>query len=279
MQVRSSYAMALLLAGLLLATEGCKKKSAVPVPAVPNSNVFKSPSGQTYTSTPMGELGPRDNDEPVTPPTVILGRPSGDHFAGSARAAAKLSMADGAPREFNDLSDLLDSLPSDASMRAQGISKDPSSGRLAEEMKLVTVTAFLYASSKEGDNDYHCVIGREPSQSQRFMNVEVSALPPAGSEFFAAIKAARDQFKAFFANGDNALPTGGYVKYDPPIPVRVTGSLFFDVDHVPPQVGPTGMKPATAWEIHPVKEMIFEPQTSAGVFFQHVIRGPYRAGF
>ena len=90
------------------------------------------------------------------------------------------------------------------------------------------------------------------------MNVEVSALPPSSSQFFAPIRAARNQFKAFFTTNGNSLPVTGYDKYDPPIAVTITGSLFFDVDHVPPAVGPTGMKPKTAWEIHPVSDFQFE---------------------
>jgi hypothetical protein len=40
--------------------------------------------------------------------------------------------------------------------------------------------------------------------------------------------------------------------------VKVTGSLFFDVDHKAGSVGPTGMRPKTAWEIHPVSDIQFE---------------------
>ena len=51
-----------------------------------------------------------------------------------------------------------------------------------------------------------------------------------------------------------------YVKFDPPIPVRVTGSLFWDIEHPPPNtVGPTDRRPKTAWEIHPVTKIEFEP--------------------
>lgn len=91
------------------------------------------------------------------------------------------------------------------------------------------------------------------------MNVEVSGLPAANSPFLTMLSAARNEFKAFFTANGNALPMSGYDKYDPPIPIKVTGSLFFDVDHVPPAVGPTGMKPLTAWEIHPVSDIQFEP--------------------
>jgi hypothetical protein len=192
--------------------------------------------------------------EPVEPPPVT-GAVSTDNFRGTARKAAKLSVASGSPQSFTDIGDLLDSLVPDETMRAKSISKTATSARLPEEKKLVTVTAFLYASSKESDNDFHCIVGRDPSQSARFMNVEVSALPPASAASFATLRSARNQFKTFFGTG---LPAGGYDKYDPAIPITVTGSLFFDVDHVPGEVGPTGMKPQTSWEIHPVSTILFE---------------------
>ncbi len=145
-------------------------------------------------------------------------------------------------------------------MRAMNISKAADSGRLPEEQSVVIVRGFLYAASRESDNDFHCIVGSDPGPSTRFMNVEVSGLPPSSSQFFAVLKTARDEFKAFFSSGADALPTQGYEKYDPPISIQVTGSLFFDVDHVPPAVGPEGMKPQTAWEIHPVSDMQFELQ-------------------
>jgi len=138
------------------------------------------------------------------------------------------------------------------------ISKGPDSGRVPQEQKFVTVTAFLYAASRESDNDFHCIVGLDPSKPARFMNVEVSALPPSSSPFFAKIRAARNQFKTFFTSNGDGLPTQGYDRYDPPISIKVTGSLFFDVDHVPPAVGPKDMKPRSAWEIHPVSDIQFE---------------------
>jgi hypothetical protein len=57
----------------------------------------------------------------------------------------------------------------------------------------------------------------------------------------------------------NQLPAGsGYRKYTFPIPVVVDGSLFFDVDHAAGVVGPAGMRPQTAWEIHPVTRLALQ---------------------
>jgi hypothetical protein len=248
-------------ATLLLPAVGCRRAATTPA-AVPAAGTpvgsFKSPAGKVYART---LVGPPDNDEPPVraPMARRTGAAGGDDYAGSSRMAAKLSVASGTPETFDGLGPLLDSLPSDESMRALHIDEGPDSGRLPQEQHVVVVKAFIYASSKESDNDFHCIAGPDPTQPPRYMNVEVSGLPPASSQFFTLLTAARNEFKAFFSSGTDALPTRGYEKYDPPIPVTITGSLFFDVDHVPPAVGPTGMKPQTAWEIHPVSDMQFEP--------------------
>jgi hypothetical protein len=57
----------------------------------------------------------------------------------------------------------------------------------------------------------------------------------------------------------NELPNGSsYRKYNHPIPVIVEGSLFFDIDHVAGVVGPQGMRPTTAWEIHPITKLVLQ---------------------
>jgi len=234
----------------ICATSGCAHSTPTPAPPLHSS------SGKTYART---RVAPSDNDEPVNIPPVPPGAaPSADNYHGSARMAAKLSIATGQSQSFSDLGDLLDTLVPDAKMRAMGISMASNSGRVAEEQRTVTVTAFLYASSKEADNDFHCILGRDPSKPERYMNVEVSGLPPSSNPALATLRTARNEFKAFFTSNEDSLPGPGYDKYDPPIPVKVTGSLFFDVDHKAGSVGPTGMRPKTAWEIHPVSDIQFE---------------------
>jgi hypothetical protein len=251
------------LIALLLLANACNRTAArvAAVPAAPAAAgtslpSLVSPTGKIYARARVPGV---EDPEPV----VIRALPP-DTYVGTARKAAKLSMASGTPKNFSDLGALMDTLIPDSQMRAMHISKTADSGRLPQEEVLVTVTAFLYASSRESDNDFHCIVGRDPSQSARFMNVEVSGLPASGSQFFLPLSTARNEFKTFFtANGDG-LPSQGYDKYTPPIAIAVTGSLFFDVDHVPPAVGPTGMKPLTAWEIHPVSDIRFEqPQLTS----------------
>lgn len=185
----------------------------------------------------------------------------GDRFRGTARKAAKLSIADAEVEEFDDLRELIETLQSHQEMvnRNPRITTDRNSNRVEEEKRNVRVRAFLYAASRENDNDFHLIIGRDPDEDEMYMNVEISGLPPSNSPFFSTLKAARNAYKNFFGQD---LPGFSYDFYDPPIPVLIEGSLFFDMSHA------TGQKPGparlrddipTVWEIHPITSIRFEP--------------------
>ena len=107
------------------------------------------------------------------------------------------------------------------------ITTAPDSGRVAEENRNVRLRAFLYAASREADNDFHLIVGGDPnSEPHVYMTNEISGLPPEGSDSFTSLKSARDAYKTFF--GDH-LPGASYDFYDPPIPIEIEGSLFFDM--------------------------------------------------
>ena len=182
-------------------------------------------------------------------------KPTGDQFAGTSRKAAKLSIAPGPTKTFADLKTLIDSLTPDDKMVAHKpkIKTTASAGRVKEENKNVKVKAFLYAASREDDNDFHLIVGRATTKSpEMYMTMEVSGLPPAGSPALASLTMARSVFKSFFGND---LPDFTYDFYDPPIPITVAGSLFFDMNHAIGQhPGPPSLKSRmpTIWEVHPV---------------------------
>src|SRR5262245_14705894 len=186
-------------------------------------------------------------------------KPTGDQFAGTARRAAKLSIASGQTHTFNDLKALIESFVADDKMVAHKpqIKTTASSGRVTEENQNVKVKAFLYAASREDDNDFHLIIGRAPTQSpELYMTMELSGLPPQNSPALPELTAARDAFKGFF--GADA-PGFTYDFYDPPIPVTVAGSLFFDMTHSTGQrPGPPSLKSRmpTIWEVHPITAIV-----------------------
>src|SRR5262249_2404722 len=129
--------------------------------------------------------------------------PDSEFYQGSDRAAAKLSIADGALETFDDLSDLsnlIATLPSKAAMvnHTPRITRDPDSGRVAEENRNVRVRCWLYAASRENDNDYHLILGRAPGLTpETYMTMEVSGLPPTDADSFTQLFAARKSFNDF----------------------------------------------------------------------------------
>lgn len=207
-------------------------------------------------------------DEYETPPAsdaAVLAAPktmkaAGNTFKGTDRKAAKLSVSKKKVKKMTDLKDVIDGLPSESSMLDQHISKDKKSGRVPDEDRNVRVTAWLYAASREGDNDFHLIIGRDPSlANQMYMTMEVSGLPTKTAPSYKAIKKARDAYTTFFK--DN-LPGTGYDFPDPPVKLEIGGSLFFDVTHATGgRPGPKTLRPhmPVIWEVHPVTFLEFEP--------------------
>ena len=188
--------------------------------------------------------------------------PTGDQYQGTARKAAKLSIAKKKIEPFADLKDLIASLPAEAAMIAHKppILTTATSGRVSEEQRNVHVKVFLYAASREADNDFHLILGRDPhGPPELYMTMELSGLPPASNPNLKMLKAARDAYKAFFKT---QLPGQTYDFYDPPIPVEIEGSLFFDMTHsTGGRPGPASLKShmPVIWEVHPISKITFKP--------------------
>jgi hypothetical protein len=186
--------------------------------------------------------------------------PAGDNFGGKDRRAAKLSGAVAPVEQFQDVKKLIESLIPVAEMKKLHISTAPTSNRVAQEKRNVRVRAHIYAASREADNDFHLIVGRKPSaQPRMFMTMELSGLPSANSAAFKRLKAARDAFKDFLGSH---LPGLSYDFYNPPIPVEIEGSLFYDATHDTGQSpGPKTLRAdmPTIWEVHPITKIVFEP--------------------
>jgi hypothetical protein len=240
--------------------------------SVVDDRVFNPPmaQGRTFRILRTAEVDPYEQpiapaDVPVPGNVLAAARPArgaGDAFRGTARKAAKTSIANAPVEAFDGLASLIASLPRDSQMSARTppISEGPTSNRVSEERRNVRVRAFLYAASREDDNDFHLIIGTRRSPGPlTCMTMELSGLPPTGNLSHGRLKLARDAFKAFFGTD---LPGTSYDFYDPPIPVEIEGSLFFDVTHATgPKPGPSSLRPfiPTIWEVHPITRIVFEP--------------------
>ncbi len=218
---------------------------------------FVSPTGRRYHVTESNEPGTEEGV--AAQPLAARAVHGADNFAGTDRKAAKTSIATNPVSEVPDLLSLLNNLPAtDQQMLHHDppITESATSDRVAEEQGNVTMQAYLYATKKEADNDYHLILGTSDQPTPGgYMTAEVSGLPATGGTRMR-LQVPRDAFKAFFSGS----PIGtAYKKFNPPIPLRITGSLFFDIDHPAGAVGPADYKPQTAWEIHPVTAIQFEP--------------------
>jgi hypothetical protein len=250
---------------------GMPERSAVITEKMLNPVRRRTAAGTAFASRPMAyrilrttEMDPYD--APLQPAEVAtLGRERftgfGDTYRGQARKAAKIAIANAAVEVFEDVKDLIATLPAEEDMTSHQppITTDAAADRVAEENRNVRVRAFLYAASREDDNDFHLIVGRAPDREPMYMTMEISGLPPQGSQHFARLRAARDAYKEFF--GDN-LPGASYDFYDPPISIEVEGSLFFDMSHSSgSRPGPASLRSdiPTIWEIHPITNILFEP--------------------
>lgn len=229
----------------------------------PRRRVGLRAAAPTYEIIRTTQVDPYE--PPITPdraraaPTAM--RVAGDSFLGSSRKAAKITVSRAKVETFDDLKDLIGSLAKESAManHKPKIGKGPKAGRVAEEERNVRVKAWLYAASREDDNDFHLILGRKPGKAKMFMTMEVSGLPPASSTHRKKVERGRNSYKKRFK--DN-LPGTGYDFVKPPMPVEIGGSLFFDITHLKGgRPGPADLRPdiPTVWEVHPVTHMKFEP--------------------
>lgn len=140
------------------------------------------------------------------------------------------------------------------------------SREVIEQRNVEFKRVYIYAFSRQSDEDYHLVLGTGPTvASSFFFNAEISGPPPEANSFGrqSILKARRD-FEAWFRIGGQCRT--GYRNNDwrrTPVPVLIRGSLFYDSEHggAAHRLGPQswdGIKISSAWEIHPITQIIFE---------------------
>jgi hypothetical protein len=219
-----------------------------------------------YRVLRTNQMDPYDKPAPVAavPGMAVAPVRVSDQFDGTARRAAKLSIADGPVEDFADVKALIDTLPDEDDMKNHSprITTTATSGRVTEEERNVRLRGFLYAASRESDNDFHLIVGRDPKRPAVYMTMEVSGLPRAGTASRDTLEEARDAYKAFFTDQGDKLPGPHYDFYDPPIPIEVEGSIFFDMSHAKGgRPGPPDLRDdmPVIWEVHPITRIVFEP--------------------
>ena len=185
----------------------------------------------------------RAGPTPTLPPEV---------FAGKYRKTAKTSFVSVTVKSFATLDSLFAPLPTDSKMSKEfpALLTKADTARVASEKRTVKVPAFIYWAASEDDRDFHIILGStaQLTSTTVFMNTEASGLPPAHPTTSPFAQRRKD-IRKILANHENI-----HGLFKRPVPVSVTGSLFWDGEHrFPNNVGPEGLRPIKAWEIHPIK--------------------------
>lgn len=257
----------------------------LPIETKAEMKAHLAPNGQTIRTFVLDDWADQEEEEKedaqITAilPAACTPKPDtsdGATFGGTSREVAKTRTADAPLEEANlTVKAFHASHPSDAEMEEQNISRQCDTARVDAEKRNVTVAAYLVAAKKEEDNDYHLIVQDKGCKKPECrLTVEVSGLPRlSGSK--GVLKTARQYFEeqwTLYSGRDSVPGSGKYVFFETPVLVRVTGSIFYDADHpINPDkgtgpVGPKGYKPGSTWEIHPVTNFEFAPQTEVSLF-------------
>jgi hypothetical protein len=200
----------------------------------------------------------------------------GRSYYGTDREIAKTTLPEATIESFGSVSALRKDIRAnsdDFEMMDSGITKHCDELRVKAERRMVIVVGYLYAATKENDNDYHLILGtKDCKDPDCFMTAEVTGVPRLPKNR-PQLEKARNEFEeqiGEFTPSGGLPPRGPYLRFRTPVPVRVTGPLFYDADHEIDRktregaVGPDYATPSTSWEIHPVVRIEIEP-TSNGV--------------
>jgi hypothetical protein len=190
----------------------------------------------------------------------------GNIFYGRERAYAKTHRSEGPTYVAETINDLLESeliLP-DIDMRKMNISLHEESRRTVpeEDRDVELDTAYIYGIYREPNNDYHIILGNGEMtlKKMRLISAIVSALP--GDDIDPDLERVRKQIVERF--GDIPCGSDKWKPVEYPIPVKITGSLFFDLSHLPGIAGFGEFRPKTSWQIRPVTHLEFVKEVEEG---------------
>lgn len=181
-------------------------------------------------------------------------------FTGVARKSAKTSVSTARTEIFETVGDLLVTLAPDGDMHAYKPKIKQITPRVPEEDRNAYIkNAYLFSVKEEEDQDFHIIIGDLSATGEpiNLMNVEIAGLPEdVTSKDFKILKKVRAQFYAkyplFFDSNKKTL------NCDPPLPISLRGSLFFDTQHSAGHIGSKKLKPLSVWELHPITYLKFK---------------------
>lgn len=228
--------------------------------------IYKTPSGKCYdmffVPDPADEIVEAAEDSIGTRSMLLRSasnqRCDSEVFDGKYRKEAKTSIYSGTLKRYSTLTRFLNTLQNDYFMAEE---HDPeittASLRVTEEKRYVRIArTYLYAYSKQADEDYHLIFGTtsDPATA-RYFNAEISGVPEDQStSSYTKLLAVWDDF-AEHIGGEKC--GSGYIFFSEPQRVELSGCLFFDKEHYNENIGPARARPLSAWEIHPITKLKF----------------------
>lgn len=129
----------------------------------------------------------------------------------------------------------------------------PAADRLPAERTAHTVDAYLTAFKLETDGDYHLVIRDPHSAATMIAEIPRPDFMASGTPWHADVATVRQAFQARFLLREQDLSDPGFRVLLRPVPIRISGVVFFDVPH-----GQRGAAPNQV-ELHPVVRLLFGP--------------------
>ncbi len=164
---------------------------------------------------------------------------------------------------FPDLDALTQTLAPDARMRQKYAKTLSSATRFPEELRNISVDTYLHAvklnngidaHGNQGDLDFLLMLGTSAKHGEgRFFSAKVSGLPKGGADAAAFTAARRQllQLLLYVAQVPQPKFNADFAEINPPLKVKVTGSLFFDGQGAGGS-GPDYARTASAWQLDPV---------------------------
>jgi hypothetical protein len=232
---------------------------------IADSGFFKSNNGKVYPVFPSVDSSLMEEPAPLAAARIMAAPPPPEALAqvdlifapnseNPVREEAKTTKPPGARKTFSSIVTLYNSLPADDLMDTFNIgNKTP---RVKPEQKNITLKkVYIYLITREEDNDYHMIIGDKPNYQDatvRF-NAEISGLP----KNFPALEETLRKVRMKIAENIGKIPKKASNNNGTSIPVKISGSLFYDAHHRGSFGGQGNIKSTTVWEIHPVTSIIF----------------------
>ncbi|MGE5108997.1 MAG: hypothetical protein ACM3H8_15770 [Sphingobacteriales bacterium] len=233
---------------------------------IADSGFFKSRKGKVYPVFKSVDTSIAEGLSLTTTRSVVMAAPLSPEAEAQidlifspesdnpVREQAKTTKAPGARKAFSSTVKLFNTLPADDIMDTFNIGHKTT--RVKPEEKNITLKkVYIYLIIREDDNDYHMIIGDKPNYQDatvRF-NAEISGLPKK----FPDIKITLKNIRQKIAENIGFVPKKAANNNGTSIPVKISGSLFYDAHHKGKFGGQGKIKSTTIWEIHPVTSITF----------------------